>query len=51
MVVPVADCNKIQFQSHPKQSMLFKEFIDYWKSCNDDSKLSKNGNQNFVFVS
>ena len=33
--VPVADCNKEEFQSHPKHSMLFKDFMNYWKERND----------------
>lgn len=32
--VPVADCNQEQFQSHPKLSMLLKDFIEYWKGKN-----------------
>ncbi|XP_028392950.1 2-oxoglutarate and iron-dependent oxygenase JMJD4-like isoform X2 [Dendronephthya gigantea] len=30
--VPVADCDEEEFQSHPKHSMLFKKFIDYWQA-------------------
>ena len=33
--MPVADCNQVQFQSHPKHSMLFKDFIEYWAQKNN----------------
>lgn len=45
--VPVAECDKVEFQSHPKKSMLFKDYVDYWKSCDQKSKLSQNGNYGF----
>ena len=32
--VPVADCKQVQFESHPKHSMLFKDFLDYWEEKN-----------------
>ena len=33
--VPVADCNQVQFESHPKHPMLFKDFIKYWEEKNN----------------
>lgn len=33
--VPVADCNTVEFQSHPKHSMSFKKFVDYWEARNN----------------
>jgi hypothetical protein len=31
-VVPVADCNRREYDAHPKEEMLFRDFVDYWKS-------------------
>lgn len=41
-MVPVANCNKIYFNSHEKSEMRFGEFLDYWQqridgTTNDDS--------------
>lgn len=30
-LVPVADCDTKQYNSNPKQTMTFREFIQYWK--------------------
>lgn len=31
VMVPIANCNKIYFNSHEKSEMKFNDFLDYWK--------------------
>ncbi|NXR71494.1 JMJD4 protein, partial [Pycnonotus jocosus] len=31
-VVPVARCDLREFNSHPKEQLLFKEFLEFWES-------------------
>lgn len=33
--VPIANCNKIYFNSHEKCEMTFAEFLDYWQKQHD----------------
>jgi hypothetical protein len=40
--VPVADCKQVQFHSHPKHSMLFKDFLQYWEEKNNGTVKGKN---------
>ena len=34
-IVPIANCNKVYFNSHEKCEMPFKEFLDYWQKRQD----------------
>lgn len=34
--VPIANCNKIYFNSHEKCEMSFREFLDYWRKQYDE---------------
>ena len=47
--IPVADCNQVQFQSHPKHSMLFKDFIEYWEEKNSGTLEGAYINNDFAF--
>lgn len=31
-LVPIADCKRIEYGTHPKDSMYFTEFLDYWQT-------------------
>ncbi|XP_062522560.1 2-oxoglutarate and iron-dependent oxygenase JMJD4-like isoform X1 [Corticium candelabrum] len=39
-VVPVADCGKTEFGSHPKQDMLLSEYMTYWQRVMNISETS-----------
>ncbi|XP_075152806.1 jumonji domain containing 4 [Haematobia irritans] len=38
-LIPIADCNRIYFNSHAKREMLFFDFLNYWQQKVEDGPI------------
>ena len=46
--VPVADCKQVQFESHPKHSMLFKDFLNYWEEKSNGTSKGAYASHSYI---